>query len=206
VSYDLRPTAAELSEARALVEVALDDCERAGGLGAPLRVALGWTDDEAVRERRAGVSATTFAGGQVELAFNSDVEGWTDALGPVVALQYGRAWADEYVETAFRWQRLLREAFADRFATAVSPEGPTPWRVDDEAVAERWTAMRGALDERDDLPADRATMGVAAAVGRELFGASDDADASAGPDVPDAATLADLDRGSVADAGDDALQ
>ncbi|MFD1515395.1 hypothetical protein [Halomarina rubra] len=201
MSYDLRPTEAELSEARALVGVALDTCERSDLLGdpleTPLHVALGWTDSESVREERRGVSGTTFGAGEVELAFNADVSGWTDALGPVVAQQFGRAWADDRIEVAFRWQRLLREALAHGFATRTHPDAPTSWRETDEAaLTDRWAAIRDELGERDDLPADRVTMGVAAAVSDRL--AAETEDATLGSWV-------DLDRGAVQRAGDAAF-
>jgi hypothetical protein len=199
VPYDLRPTEAELSEARALVGVALDACERdatpQAPLETPLHVALGWTDDPAVRDERGGVSGTTFPDGQVELAFNADTVGWTDAVGPVVAQQYGRTWVDERVDVAFRWQRLLREAVADRVAGRTHPSGPRPWRTTDEAArSERWEAIRDDLGQRDDLPPDRVTTSVAAALGETL------ADEGVLWDP------ADVDRATVRDAGDAALR
>ena len=199
--YDLRPTQSELSEARALVGVALDACERVESVAAPetpMRVALGWTDSEAVVNDRAGVDGTTFPDGEVELAFNADARGWDDAVGPVTAQQYGRAWFDERVTVTFRWQRLLREAVADRFAARTHPDGPFPWRASDEAaLADRWDEIREGLGERDDLPADRPTMGVAAAVGERSLAASEGSEL---------AGLVDLDRGAVRDAGDAALR
>jgi hypothetical protein len=198
VPYDLRPTEHELSEARALVGVALDACERAAPIETPLRVALGWTDSDAVREDRGGVSGTTFADGEVELAFNAEVAGWADRVGPVVAQQYGRVRFDERLDAAFRWQRLLREAVADRFAAETHPDGPRPWRATgDGARAERWAAIRDGLGERDDLPADRATMGVAAAVGERLA-------AEGRLDGPEA--YESVDREAVRNAGDAALR
>ncbi|MWG33920.1 hypothetical protein [Halomarina oriensis] len=197
--YDVRPTEAELSEARALVGVALDACERAAVLGAPLEtplhVALGWTDNPAVAEHRLGVTGTTFPDGQVEVAFDADTEGWTDAIGPVLAQQYGRVWVDERVDVAFRWQRLLREAVADRLAHETNPDGPRPWlTTDEEALSERWASIRDDLDQHDDLPSDRTTMGVAAALGEELTAEG----------VPK--DVAEVDRAAVEHAGDAALQ
>ncbi|PSP99226.1 hypothetical protein BRC94_07505 [Halobacteriales archaeon QS_5_70_17] len=192
MAYDVRPTEAELSEARALVTVALDACERELDLEDSVRVALGWTDNPPVVAEQSGVAGTCYSGGQVEVGFNADAEGWSDAVGPVVALQYGRAWFDERVTVAFRWQRLLREAFADRFAAARFPDGPRPWRTTEEA-AERWTALSDDLSERDDLAGDRATMGVAAAVGRELAAECD------------LAAFVDRDRSAVAAAGEAAF-
>lgn len=199
VPYDLRPTEAELSEARALVGVAFDTCERSDlldPLETSLHVALGWTDSESVREERLGVTGTTFAEGDVELAFNTDVSGWTDAVGPVAAQQYGRAWFDERVPVAFRWQRLLREALAHRVATETHPDGPTPWRETDEtALTDRWGAIHGELDQRDDLPADRVTMGLAAAVG----------DGLTRTEAPAGGGWTELDREAVVRAGDATL-
>lgn len=192
MAYDVRPTEAELSEARALVTVALDACERELDLEDSVRVALGWTDNPPVIAEQSGVTGTCYSGGQIEVGFNADSEGWSDAVGPVVALQYGRAWFDERVAVAFRWQRLLREAFADRFAAARFPDGPRPWRADEE-VAERWTALSEGLGERDDLAGDRATMGVAAAVGRELVAERN------------LAAFVNLDRSAVAAAGEAAF-
>ena len=200
MAYDLRPTESELSEARALVGVALDTCERVESVEAletPVRVALGWTDSEAVVDR-AGVDGTTFPGGEVELAFNADAPGWDDAVGPVTAQQYGRVWFDERTDAAFRWQRLLREASADRFAARTHPDGPFPWRASDEAaLSDRWDAVREELGERDDLPADRLTTGVAAAVGERLLAESKRSELAA---------LVALDREAVREAGDAALR
>ena len=195
MSYDLRPTEGELSEARALVGVALDACERVESPETPLRVALGWTDSASVVDDRYGVDGTAFPDGEVELAFNADAAAWADAVGPVAAQQYGRVSFDERVEVAFRWQRLLREAYADRVAVETHPDGPYPWRTtDEEGLAERWTAIRDELGERDDLPADRLTTGLAAAVGEELL------------EERDRAALFDLDRNAVLNAGDAALR
>lgn len=194
MAYDVRPTEAELSEARALVTVALDACERELELEGSVAVALGWTDNPPVLAEQSGVAGTCYPDGQIEIAFNADAEGWSDAVGPTAALQYGRAWFDERVDVGFRWQRLLREAFADRFAAAVSADGDgsRSWRTDD-GVAERWAALSEGLDERDDLAGDRATMGVASALGRELAA---DRELSA---------FVDLDRSAVAAAGEAAL-
>lgn len=195
MAYDVRPTEAELGEARGLVTVALDACERELDLEDSVRVALGWTDNPPVLAEQSGVAGTCYPDGQVEIGFNADADGWSDAVGPVVALQYGRAWFDEHVTVAFRWQRLLREAFADRFAAARFPDGPRPWRTDDgEAVAERWGTLAEDLGERDDLAGDRTTMGIAAALGREL---------AADRELP---AFADLDRSAVAAAGEAALE
>ncbi|MFC5973160.1 hypothetical protein ACFPYI_17650 [Halomarina salina] len=192
--YAVRPTEAELSEARALVGVAIDACERVETVETPLRVALGWTDSEAVAEERMGVDGTTFPDGEVELAFNAATAGWDDAIGPVAAQQYGRVAFGDRVDVAFRWQRLLREAYADRLATETHPDGPYPWRAsDDAALSERWGAIREELGERDDLPADRATTGVASRIGEELL------------DERDRSALLDLDCGAVREAGDAAL-
>lgn len=194
MAYDVRPTEAELSEARALVTVALDACQRELELEGSVAVALGWTDNPPVLAEQSGVAGTCYPDGQIEIAFNADAEEWSDAVGPAAALQYGRAWFDERVDVGFRWQRLLREAFADRFAAAVSTDGDGshPWRTDD-GIAERWAALSGELDERDDLAGDRATMGAASALGREL--AADRA-------LP---AFVDLDRSAVAAAGEAAL-
>ncbi|WP_254534606.1 hypothetical protein [Halomarina litorea] len=169
MSYDVRPTEAELSEARAIVGVALDACERARPLDGTLRVALGWTDNEPVLADGSGVSGTCYPGGEVELGFNSDVTGWDEALAPETARLYGTAWFTERVDVAFRWQRLLATAFADRFAREVYPDGPTPWRGEDERAAEgRWTEVRDGLGERDDLPEDRTLGRLGADLGEEL--------------------------------------
>jgi hypothetical protein len=195
VSCDVRPTEAELSEARALVSVALDACERTRPLDGSLRVALGWTDNEPVLEHRRGVTGTCYPDGQVEIGFNSDCRGWSEAIAPETARQYGVAWFLERSEVAFRWQRLLAAAFADRFAVGVYPDGPTPWRGAEEArVAERWASIREELGARDDLPEDRVTGGLAAAIGREL---ESDHDRGA---------FVDLTRPDVLGAGDAALR
>ena len=82
MAYDVRPTESELIEAHALVGVALDACEHARfeELEGPLRVALGWTDNATVLEERRGVSGTCYPGGEAELGFNSDCEGWDEAI------------------------------------------------------------------------------------------------------------------------------
>ena len=194
--YDVRPTESELSEARALAGVALDACERTRfeGLEGSLRVALGWTDNATVLEERRGVSGTCYPGGEAELGFNSDCEGWDEAVAPETARLYGTAWFSERVTVTFRWQRLLCTAFADRFAVALYPDGLTPWRGDDrDAAAARWNAIRGELGERDDLPEDRVGGRLAAALGEAL------------EEEYEPEAFVDLDRGAVRAAGDAAL-
>ncbi|MFC7154681.1 hypothetical protein ACFQPA_04325 [Halomarina halobia] len=196
MSYDLRPTERELSEARALATVALDACEREYPIESPLSIAIGWTDDAGVAEEFGGVSGTTYPGGEVELAFNAGVEGWADRLGPEAARLYGEAWYRERVErVAFRWQRLLAFAAGDRLAARAVPDAPRPWRGDDpDALDARWTALRETLGSSEPPVIDRAFGGVAAAVVEEL---APEGDLSA---------LAGLTRTDVREAGDAALR
>ncbi|MFC6835657.1 hypothetical protein [Halomarina ordinaria] len=170
MSYDLRPTERELSEARALVTVALDACERELTLDGPLSVALGWSDSAAVTEAFGGVDGTCYPEREVQLSFNAGVEGWADAVGPTAARLYGEAWLRERIEHAsFRWQHLLVRAAGERLADRTDPDGPRPWReADAQTLTERWTALSESLGSSEPLVVDRALGGVAAAVGEEL--------------------------------------
>lgn len=152
MSHDVRPTTGDLTEARAVAEVALDGAERTlpaePAVENGLRVALGWTDDPTVAADFGGAVATCHAPDRVSVAFTSEPEGWTDAVLAATARGAGRAWLQGGLpdgRVAFRWQAVLADAAGVAVARAVAPETPTPW-PDAAQLRPWWPTLRDGLD------------------------------------------------------------
>lgn len=148
MAYDVRPTAGELEEARAVVEIALDSADRELPDGLQdLRVGLGWTDSPVVTEDFGGAIAVCDAPDRVRVLFNGVDDGWADAVMAATARGAGQAWLraalpDERI--AFQWQAVLAAAAGISLAARVANSTPTPW-VDSARLAESWPDLEPYL-------------------------------------------------------------
>jgi hypothetical protein len=148
VAHDVRPTAGELEQARAVVEIALQGAERELSDGLQhLHVGLGWTDSPAVKQDFGGAIAVCDASDRVRVLFNTDVEDWSDAAMAATARGVGQAWLrarlpDERI--AFQWQAVLATAAGISLATIVAPSTPSPWAGRDR-LANAWPVLQPHL-------------------------------------------------------------
>lgn len=150
MAYDVRPTAGELEEARAVVDIALDTADRELPEGLQdLRVGLGWTDSPVVTDDFGGAIALCEAPDRVRVLFNALDDDWTDAVLAAAARGAGQAWLraalpDERI--AFQWQAVLAAAAGVSLAARDAQSTPTPW-AGRARLAESWPDLEPYLGD-----------------------------------------------------------
>lgn len=200
MTYDLRPTQGDLAEARAVLEPALDACERAHSREEAVSVGLAWRTGPVV-DSLGGAVATPVDPTTIEVGFDSRVDGWADAAAAGAV----RAWAAAALQAdlpdrrvSFRWQDVLVAAAAARAAADQYPDVAFPWDdVDRGDLAAYYAEVRETLGEPAGAAWPAAEDSPAFPV--EALGAVLAAEDALGD------ALADCTRSDVRDALDDAL-
>nr|EGQ40438.1 MAG: putative Zn-dependent protease, DUF2268 [Candidatus Nanosalinarum sp. J07AB56] len=152
---EIHPTPAELQEARRHAKKALRKSRERLQKDEPVKLCLGWTEDEFVLENMDGVTGHAFSSDIIKVRFNARPDMWVPSLKTSTAHEFAHAWHYEQKgrSTETMWEHVLDEAITQNFAEQVYPEYETSWRKSHpaETVAKFWPQVKKKeLDRRTD--------------------------------------------------------
>lgn len=77
---DFRPSIEDANEARSQIEEGISRARDFLPKDKDVKVGLGWTEREFTKQKMKGASGMAYSGTYIEIDFNSNVEGWKDAI------------------------------------------------------------------------------------------------------------------------------
>lgn len=142
MSYEIRPKAHELREARQTIEGMLESAKYVLEKEERLSVNLGYVHEDATED--LGVFGTARTSKSAEIYFNTDIESWKDNLEDLVLDVYGQAFFYENSEINFNWQQLLASVTGLMLIENVSGEK----KFEKESLGQEWRNKKGSLSEQ----------------------------------------------------------
>lgn len=164
MSYEIRPKAHELREARQAIEGMLESAKYVLEKEERLSINLGYVDEEATGD--LGVFGTARSSESAEIYFNTDIDGWKDNLEELVLDVYGQAFFYENSEINFNWQQLLASVTGLMLIENVSGEK----EFEREGLEVEWRDKKDSLSEQISMENQQSfSWQLKTVLGRELL-------------------------------------
>jgi len=184
MNYSIKPEEHELREARQTVGKTLEGVKYVLEKEEDLSVSLGYATSEEAGE--FGVFGSAISPEEVEIFFNTDVDGWKDNLEDLVADLYGQTWFYEKSNVEFIWQQALASIIGLIVIEKISEKQEVEVAKLKEEWAEKKTSISDKLTERP----ENLSWKLKTAIGHQLL------------EENELENLPDLKRSDVLDAGD----
>lgn len=147
---DFRPSIEDANEARSQIEEGISRVRDFLPKDKDVKVGLGWTEREFTKEKMKGASGMAYSGTYIEIDFNSNVEGWKDAiLGTAVhetthSFFYEKIGFNHEHNQLPIWRYIIDEALTQNITEKIAPEASEPWRKEHskEKIAEYWEKIK----------------------------------------------------------------
>ena len=154
---DFRPSEEDIEEARRNIEEGIKRATDFLPKNKEIKVGLGWTEKVFTKEKMDGASGMAKSADYIEIDFNSDVEGWKEAvLGTAVheathSFFYEKIGFNHENDQIIIWRYILDEALTQNVTEKLAPEASEPWREEHskEEIAEHWEKIKEEELDRD---------------------------------------------------------
>lgn len=150
MEYSIKPEEKDVREARRVIEGTIPAVKSRLDKEEDIRIELGWTEEEFVKNNMNGVSGYTPSSNRIEIEFNSSIEGWKKYLKSLTAHEFAHTVFFESLphnELIFNWQYVIFEAHSQNFADRAFPDIEQPWRnhIDENRLKELWPNFKDIL-------------------------------------------------------------